>query len=82
MDSNKLSYCNGLKQKWHGTVWMNPPYGKFTENWLDKFIKHNNGIALVFSRTDTKWFQNYVKKSDAVLFASTFVTKSLNTALN
>ena len=36
--------------------------------WLDKFIEHRNGIALVFSRTDTKWFHDYVKKSDAVLF--------------
>lgn len=59
---------DGLKQDWEGTVWMNPPYGKFTGNWLEKFIDHNNGIALVFSRTDTQWFHNYVKKSDAVLF--------------
>jgi hypothetical protein len=59
---------DGLEQDWEGTVWMNPPYGKYTEYWLDKFIKHNDGIALVFSRTDTKWFHNYVKKADAVLF--------------
>jgi len=47
---------------------MNPPYGKHTEVWLNKFIKHNNGIALVFSRTDTLWFHNVVAKSDAILF--------------
>ena len=32
---------------------MNPPYGKFTAKWLEKFINHRNGIALVFARTDT-----------------------------
>lgn len=59
---------NGLKKEWYGNVWMNPPYGKHTEVWLSKFIKHNNGIALVFSRTDTLWFHNFVSKSDAILF--------------
>ena len=59
---------DGLSQNWEGTVWMNPPYGKYTAKWLDKFIQHGNGIALVFSRTDTKWFHNYVNKADAVLF--------------
>jgi|TARA_R100001163_G_scaffold52635_1_gene39964 phage N-6-adenine-methyltransferase len=59
---------DGLKQDWEGNVWMNPPYGKYTENWLEKFINHNQGIALVFSRTDTLWFHNLVTKADAILF--------------
>ena len=59
---------DGLKQDWAGTVWMNPPYGKFTSAWLEKFVKHGNGIALVFSRTDTKWFQDYAVNADALLF--------------
>jgi phage N-6-adenine-methyltransferase len=67
----KNYYCeeiDGLKQDWYGFVWCNPPYGKDTGLWLDKFIQHKNGIALVFARTDTKWFHNYAIKSDAICF--------------
>jgi phage N-6-adenine-methyltransferase len=59
---------DGLKQDWNGFVWCNPPYGKDTGLWLDKFIQHKNGIALVFARTDTKWFHNYAINSDAICF--------------
>ena len=47
---------------------MNPPYGIATGSWLDKFVKHGDGIALVFARTDTRWFHNYALKADALLF--------------
>lgn len=60
---------NGLIQKWEGTVWMNPPYGKFTAQWMEKFIQHKNGIALVFARTDTLWFHNFCTQADALLFS-------------
>jgi hypothetical protein len=59
---------DGLIQDWEGTVWMNPPYGKFTANWLEKFVNHKDGIALVFARTDTLWFHNFAAKADALLF--------------
>lgn len=59
---------NGLDLPWEGKVWCNPPYGKETPLWLDKFCTHKNGIALVFSRTDTKWFHEYVAKADVILF--------------
>ena len=59
---------DGLTQSWEGTVWMNPPYGKFTATWLEKFINHGDGIALVFARTDTLWFHNLAAKADAILF--------------
>lgn len=59
---------NGLTTKWEGSVWCNPPYGKETSAWLDKFAKHGNGISLVFARTDTKWFHDIISKVDAVLF--------------
>lgn len=59
---------NGLEQSWEGCVWMNPPYGSDTPDWMEKFIKHGNGIALVFSRTDTEWFHNSATKADALLF--------------
>ena len=59
---------DGLLQEWKGSVWCNPPYGKETQAWLNKFITHGNGIALVFARTDTKWFHDAIPKADAVLF--------------
>lgn len=33
-------------------------------------IAHNNGIALVFSRTDSCWCQKAMKSADALLFLS------------
>lgn len=63
---NKLQ--DGLSQTWEGFVWCNPPYGKETDKWLAKMKQHNNGIALVFARTDTKMFHKYVFSADAVLF--------------
>lgn len=59
---------DGLKQEWEGSVWCNPPYGKEAAIWLDKFVEHKNGIALVFARTDTTWFHRIVPNVDAVLF--------------
>ena len=59
---------DGLVTPWDGFVWCNPPYGKATAVWLEKMQKHNNGIALVFSRTDCKWFHDYVATADVILF--------------
>ena|ERR1700677_2100836 len=50
-------YENGLEQDWFGRVWLNPPYGKNIGQWLKRMEIHGDGIALVFARTDTKWFQ-------------------------
>jgi len=59
---------NGLLQPWEGFVWLNPPYGKYTNDWLAKMDSHKNGIALVFARTDCGWFHDYIMKADAILF--------------
>lgn len=59
---------DGLKQKWFGFVWCNPPYGNQTKLWLEKFYKHNNGIALIFSRTDTSWFHEIAVNCDVMVF--------------
>lgn len=50
---------HGLLCNWEGRVWLNPPYSDL-EAWLNKLALHENGIALAFSRTDTKAFQQYV----------------------
>lgn len=60
---------DGLNSKWEGRVWLNPPYGRLdTPTWLAKLVKHRDGIALVFSRTDTEWFHKYVPQADAICF--------------
>lgn len=59
---------DGLSQNWQGFIWCNPPYGKETAKWLAKCAEHGNGIALVFSRTDCKWFHESVDRADGVFF--------------
>lgn len=71
-DTAKRHYTkkeDGLTQCWEGRVWCNPPYGKKTSQWLRKLSDHNNGIALIFARTETKMFHEYVwQKATAVFF--------------
>jgi hypothetical protein len=46
---------------WFGRVWMNPPYSKgLVDRFIDRFVEHNDGIACVFPRTETRWFQRLV----------------------
>ena len=60
---------NGLGKEWFGRVYMNPPYGKNMDLWLDKLGKHGNGIALIFARTETKcFFEKVWDVADALLF--------------
>lgn len=61
---------DGLAQDWNGCVWLNPPYGKETPKWLKKMHEHRNGVALLFARTDCKWYHDYVAKADSLLFLS------------
>lgn len=61
---------DGLTSDWAGRVWMNPPYNSEIVPWMQKFAEHKNGIALVFSRTDTRWFQSIVETADLVCFIS------------
>ena len=54
---------DGLSQPWFGTVFMNPPYGRVIADWViklvDEYKKGNviEAIALIPSRTDTRWFR-------------------------
>lgn len=52
---------NGLIQKWEGRVWLNPPYEKkLIAAFMQKLAEHGNGIALVYNRFDSAWFQKFV----------------------
>lgn len=62
----KVSCDDGLKAKWRGRVWLNPPYGRGMDMWLGKLQEHGNGIALIFARTDTALFHRI--DADMVFF--------------
>lgn len=57
---------NGLEQDWQGeTVWVNPPYGKELPKWVEKCYmegqkKNTTVVMLIPSRTDTKYFHNFI----------------------
>jgi hypothetical protein len=65
-DTAKKHYTfneNGLLMPWEGFVWCNPPYGQQTGRWLERMAMHNNGIALIFARTETDMFFRWVWES-------------------
>lgn len=66
--------CDGLLEPWEGRVFCNPPYGSQTGLWLDRMAEHNNGIALVFARTETRWAQ----KALLVCYGVTFIKGRLH----
>ena len=53
---------DGLRQPWHGLVFMNPPFGGRNGHvpWLVKFLDHRNGIAIVRAYTSSAWFHKHV----------------------
>lgn len=59
---------DGLSREWFGHVWLNPPYGSQIAQWMERLARHGDGIALVFARSDTKWFQSVSKTAAAMLF--------------
>jgi hypothetical protein len=56
---------DALVQPWFGNVWMNPPYSKPTP-WVDKFLSHGNGIALV-PCSQGRWWYKLWAEADAVM---------------
>lgn len=61
---------DGLAQTWHGTVFLNPPFGARHGHvpWLRKFLEHGSGIAIVRAYTSADWFHDLVPCAHAVLF--------------
>lgn len=62
---------DGLKMDWKLKVcWMNPPYGKEISSWVKKAYDETHKelinerawkvVCLLPSRTDTRWFHNYI----------------------
>lgn len=61
---------NGLLAPWRGRVWLNPPYGRETFEWIEKLSLHEEGgIALIFARTETKGFHRFIwQRAHSVFF--------------
>lgn len=66
---------DGLSQSWAGeSVFCNPPYGKEIAKWVCKCFtevyqgKCHTAVMLIPSRTDTKWFHDYIYHKAEVRF--------------
>ncbi len=57
--------ADGLRQRWSGRVYMNPPYGRPIATWVAKLLDEvavghvTAALALVPARTDTAWFRQF-----------------------
>ncbi len=53
----------GLEGVWAGRVFMNPPYGREIDQWIEKLVEEfefghvTQALALVPARVDTAWFR-------------------------
>jgi hypothetical protein len=64
---------DGLKQKWHGNVWLNPPYaseliGKFADKVAESKDDIEQAIILVNNATETGWFNTLISVASAIVF--------------
>ena len=64
---------DGLTQSWSGErVFMNPPYGNEISLWVAKaYTESLQGalvVCLIPSRTDTRYWHDYVMKADEIRF--------------
>lgn len=63
---------DGLEQDWAGhRVFMNPPYGRGIERWMEKLATSECriGVALVPAGVDTKWWWRWVEPyADEICF--------------
>ncbi|QWT22605.1 adenine methyltransferase [Bacillus sp. NP157] len=64
---------DGFNRWWNPKdfYWVNPPYGKECDQWLNKTAEHGNALALIFARTETQMFHRSIwehPNATAVLF--------------
>lgn len=63
---------DGLTTEWGKNNFVNPPYGRELNKWIEKgFIEWKNGKTVVFlvpSRTDTRWWHDYCMKATEIRF--------------
>lgn len=61
---------DGLSRPWHGCVFVNPPFGGREGHipWLERFLDHGNGIAIVRAYTSSGWFHRHLPRAEMILF--------------
>jgi ParB family chromosome partitioning protein len=66
---------DGLKQDWHGRVWLNPPYAQpFIADFVTKLVTEvqagrvTAAIMLTHNYTDTAWFHEAASACSAICF--------------
>ena len=66
------SNSNGLAIEWGKVNFINPPYGREISRWIAKaYQEAQEGaicVLLIPSRTDTKWWHDYIMKADEIRF--------------
>jgi hypothetical protein len=61
---------DGLRQLWHGSVWLNPPYrAELISAFVSRVVDHaGQWTVLTNNGTDTVWGQSLLNSCDAVCF--------------
>lgn len=63
---------NGLKIEWCERNYVNPPYGRAIYDWCKKaYEEYQKGklvVMLIPSRTDTKWWHEFIMKATEIRF--------------
>lgn len=64
---------DGLGRHWHGSVFMNPPYGKPLPSWLNRLEAElcagrvTAAVVLVPAAPETRWF-DFIWRANAICF--------------
>jgi phage N-6-adenine-methyltransferase len=63
---------SALVKPWQGICWCNPPYGRGIGQWIQKAYESAQAgatvVMLIPSRTDTRWWHDYVMKASEIRF--------------
>ncbi len=61
---------DGLEREWKSPVFVNPPYTRDIAKWLRKAVAESKRgktvVMLLPSRTDVRWWHEYVMKADEI----------------
>jgi len=69
-DALKMDWKNGVVSVDKPKIWLNPPYGREIGRWVKKAYEESlrgcTVVALLPSRTDTRYFHDYIYKKQGV----------------